>query len=201
MSQMLDEHLVLRGKRTRARLALQIAAVIGDGPAAAERAAPWAAACELLHNGTLILDDIQDGDIERRSAPSLWYRWGVPQAINAGAYLLVTPYRIIADHRINAEIRAKLVTLLAECAERIACGQSHELALVNRAVPPSWDDYCAVALAKTAALFAAPVEGAALLVGAAPQPGGVPRGSGAPVCLDFGGPRGPDSGSGRRDAT
>ena len=169
MSQMLDEHLALRGKRMRARLALQVAAAMGDGRDSIERAAPWAAACELLHNGTLILDDIQDGDIERRGGPSLWSRWGVPQAINAGAYLLITPYRIIAAHRVSAELRAELATLLAVCAQRLACGQSHELALAKRAVPPSWDDYCAVALAKTAGLFAAPVEGAALLAGATPQ--------------------------------
>lgn len=47
-------------------------------------ALPAAAAVELLHNFSLIHDDIEDGDPLRRGRPTLWKVWGVPQAINAG---------------------------------------------------------------------------------------------------------------------
>jgi geranylgeranyl diphosphate synthase type I len=49
-----------------------------------QRALPAAAAVELTHNFTLIHDDIEDGDTERRHRSTLWKLWGVPQAINAG---------------------------------------------------------------------------------------------------------------------
>ncbi|MBI3733813.1 MAG: polyprenyl synthetase family protein, partial [Chloroflexi bacterium] len=49
-----------------------------------ESALPAAAAVEILHNFSLVHDDIQDGDRTRRHRPTLWALVGVPQAINAG---------------------------------------------------------------------------------------------------------------------
>ncbi len=49
-----------------------------------QRALPAAVAVELMHNFTLIHDDIEDGDVERRHRPTLWKLWGIPQAINTG---------------------------------------------------------------------------------------------------------------------
>src|SRR5260370_41094754 len=52
-------------------------------------ALPAAAAIELAHNFTLLHDDIQDGDVERRHSPTVWSLWGIPQAILVGDALLV----------------------------------------------------------------------------------------------------------------
>jgi geranylgeranyl diphosphate synthase type I len=52
-------------------------------------ALPAAAALELVHNFSLVHDDIQDGDRERRHRPTVWSLWGQPQAINAGDSLLI----------------------------------------------------------------------------------------------------------------
>jgi len=52
-------------------------------------ALPAAAALELAHNFSLVHDDIQDGDRERRHRPTVWSLWGQPQAINAGDSLLI----------------------------------------------------------------------------------------------------------------
>lgn len=49
-----------------------------------EQALPAAAAVELVHNFSLVHDDIEDGDEARRHRPTLWKLWGVPQAINTG---------------------------------------------------------------------------------------------------------------------
>lgn len=49
-----------------------------------QRALPAAAAVELAHNFTLLHDDIEDGDTERRHRATVWTLWGVPQAINTG---------------------------------------------------------------------------------------------------------------------
>src|SRR3990172_5696260 len=51
-------------------------------------ALPAAAAVELVHNFSLVHDDIQDRDVERRHRPSVWAVWGEAQAINAGDALL-----------------------------------------------------------------------------------------------------------------
>ncbi|HLZ24989.1 MAG TPA: polyprenyl synthetase family protein [Ktedonobacterales bacterium] len=48
------------------------------------RAIPAAVCVELIHNFSLVHDDIEDGDEERRHRPTLWKLWGVPQAINTG---------------------------------------------------------------------------------------------------------------------
>src|SRR5687767_11384745 len=73
------EHVATGGKRLRARLALAAADALG---ARAGDAVGWAAACELLHNATLLHDDIEDGDRARRGQPTAWVRHGVAQAIN-----------------------------------------------------------------------------------------------------------------------
>ena len=49
-----------------------------------DAALPGAAAVELGHNFSLVHDDIEDADIERRHRPTLWAIWGIPLAINAG---------------------------------------------------------------------------------------------------------------------
>src|SRR5579885_513482 len=51
-------------------------------------ALPAAASIELAHNFTLLHDDIEDGDVERRHRPTVWSVWGIPQAICAGDALL-----------------------------------------------------------------------------------------------------------------
>jgi geranylgeranyl diphosphate synthase type I len=52
--------------------------------AIAQRSVPAAVAVELVHNFSLVHDDIEDGDEERRHRPTLWKLWGMPQAINTG---------------------------------------------------------------------------------------------------------------------
>jgi geranylgeranyl diphosphate synthase type I len=84
------------GKRMRPLLGLlAYASIAGDY----RRALPGAAAVELGHNFSLVHDDIEDGDRERRHRPALWSRYGVPQAINAGD-LLFSLSRV-ALHRLT----------------------------------------------------------------------------------------------------
>ena len=155
---MVQEHLSTGGKRIRARLALSAAAAMGAPRA---RAVGWAAACELLHNATLIHDDIQDGDLIRRGQPTTWVRHGVPQAINAGDLLLMLPFLAVTfDAALEPAVQAGLSRGLAEHAARTVRGQSEEMDLLGGAhldrVP-----YLRAVRGKTGGLFALPVEGAA----------------------------------------
>lgn len=69
------------GKRIRPLLCLLACEAVGGNPV---EALPAAAAIEILHNFSLVHDDIEDGDETRRHRPTLWALWGVPQAINVG---------------------------------------------------------------------------------------------------------------------
>src|SRR5205823_13118192 len=69
------------GKRLRPVLCTLVYEAITGDPSAA---LPAAAAIELVHNFTLIHDDIEDQDPARHHRPTVWSVWGVPQAINAG---------------------------------------------------------------------------------------------------------------------
>ncbi|MFQ5815746.1 MAG: polyprenyl synthetase family protein [Candidatus Hydrothermarchaeaceae archaeon] len=70
-----------RGKRLRPTLCLL---TYNSLSGVYDKALPAAAAVELIHNFSLIHDDIQDMDEERRHKPTVWKLWGVPQAINVG---------------------------------------------------------------------------------------------------------------------
>jgi geranylgeranyl diphosphate synthase type I len=162
-ARMVHEHLGTGGKRLRARLALASCQALGGRP---EDAIDWAAAVELLHNASLVHDDIQDGDRTRRGQPALWARYGAAQAINTGDLLLMLPFRALGHY--PAETQVALVQILAEYAESTARGQIRELSLTASA-DKGWGDYFAAVSGKTGTLFALPVRGAAELAGLAPD--------------------------------
>src|SRR6266567_3001954 len=91
-----------------------------------ERALPAAAAVELTHNFTLIHDDIEDGDTERRHRPTLWSIWGIPQAINTGdglfALARLTLWDIL-EKGVDGHIAARLGRILDHACLVLAEGQ------------------------------------------------------------------------------
>ena len=74
------------GKLSRPTLCLLVCEAVGGDW---HSALPAAAAVELIHNFSLIHDDIQDGSLERRNRPTVWKLWGGAQAINAGDAMYV----------------------------------------------------------------------------------------------------------------
>ncbi len=157
------EHLDAGGKRLRSRLALDAAAALG---ADLETAVGWACVCELLHNASLIHDDVQDGDSKRRGRPSVWAAHGVPQAINAGDLLLMLTYRAAVELPVDAAMRCRLIDILAHESAEAARGQAAEIALVPvRPLSLLFEAWRAVASRKTGGFFALPVRGAAVLSG------------------------------------
>jgi geranylgeranyl diphosphate synthase type I len=160
-----QEHLYTGGKRLRARLALSsIEALGGDG----RGAVAWAAACELLHNATLVHDDLQDHDAVRRGHFAVWVRHGQAQAINAGDLLLMLPFIALEHLAVEPALRWHLARAIARRAEQTVRGQSLEMCLLHGG---RWDreSYADAATGKTSALMALPVHGAALLAGRSPE--------------------------------
>jgi geranylgeranyl diphosphate synthase, type I len=151
------------GKRMRPLLGLlAYASITGEF----ERALPGAAAVELGHNFSLVHDDIEDDDAERRGRPTLWKLHGVPQAINTGD-MLFTLSRI-ALHRLtdlgfsDAKV-LRLMRLYDETCLALCEGQYLDIWAAEQDTMMSVELYLDMIGRKTAALIAASIEAGALL--------------------------------------
>jgi geranylgeranyl diphosphate synthase type I len=159
----LDREGAPSGKRIRPLLGLlAYASIAGDHVAAL----PGAAAVELGHNFSLVHDDIEDGDAERRHRPTLWALHGVPQAINAGDMLFSLSR--IALHRLTelgfSDSKVlRLMRLYDETCVALCEGQYIDIATSESDDLMSVDLYFNMIGRKTAALIAAAIEAGALL--------------------------------------
>lgn len=161
LAPLVAEHLATGGKFLRARLALTASSALG-APAAGALA--WATACELMHNATLVHDDLQDGDTTRRGAPTIWAKYGAAQAINVGDLLLMAPYRAVLEAQLPEATSAALCRALVEAIMRVVEGQAAECAMTAAGTGDA-ASYRAMVAGKTSALFVLPVHGAALVAG------------------------------------
>ncbi|NOZ23592.1 MAG: polyprenyl synthetase family protein [Planctomycetes bacterium] len=106
LSEMIWYHLETGGKRVRPALCLLTCEALGGK---ADGAMHFALAIEILHNMFLVHDDIEDGDEVRRDRPAVWVKYGVPNAVNAGDYLLAKAQEIILRSAVDAETKLKLL--------------------------------------------------------------------------------------------
>jgi geranylgeranyl diphosphate synthase, type I len=151
------------GKRMRPLLGLlAYASITGEY----EPALPGAAAVELGHNFSLVHDDIEDGDVERRHRPTLWAKHGIPQAINTGDMLFslsrVALHRLtdlgFSDARVLRLMRLYDTTCVALCE-----GQYIDIWTSEHDETMSVELYFDMIGRKTAALISASIEAGALL--------------------------------------
>ena len=173
MYDMLAYHLGLdgtngsSGKRIRPLLGLLVIRALGRDY---RRALAGAAAVELGHNFSLVHDDIQDGDRERRHRATLWARYGVAQAINAGDALFALSR--LALYRLSAEENdpeapeprqvLELMRIYDQTCLSLCEGQFLDISFEAR-LDVTVDEYLQMIELKTAALMAAGVEAAAML--------------------------------------
>lgn len=160
-----QETKAAQGKRLRPAIALLSCAAVGGDP---QTAAPLAAAVELLHQFTLIHDDIQDESPTRRHRPTVWTLWGVGQAINAGDALFAAAH--VALYRLReVGVVADLALRLADAYDRmtieIVRGQVLDLGFEGRDdVTPA--AYLEMIAGKTSAIVEFSAWAGALLGGA-----------------------------------
>ncbi len=152
-----------RGKRIRPLLGLlAYRSITGEH----ERALPGAAAVELGHNFSLVHDDIEDRDVERRHRAALWTVYGIPQAINTGDTLFtlsrIALHRLTALGFSDARVLA-LMRLYDETCLALSEGQFMDIWTAENDVPMSVDFYFDMIGRKTAALIAASVQAGAML--------------------------------------
>ena len=160
---MLDYHFEKPGKFLRGRLAAAIGSALGVDK---EDALWWGACIEMLHNSTLIHDDLQDGDTHRRGQLSVWQKFGMADAINAGNILLLSAPQCIDEIESSTELKLKLKQLYSRDASKVVCGQSFEFYINEFKNPQKLrSHYERCIQGKTATLFSSVAEGMALLAG------------------------------------
>jgi len=118
---------------------------------------PAAAAVELIHNFSLIHDDIQDSSYKRHHRPALWKVWGESQAINAGDIMFALAFSILLKLRNNGITESKIVSavrFLSKACEKLCEGQYLDIAYQSRG-EVTIEDYLDMITKKTAALMAA----------------------------------------------
>lgn len=130
-----------------------------------KQALPAAAALELLHNFTLVHDDIEDGDTERRGIPTVWHVWGLPQGVNTGDAMHVLARLAILkleEKGVSSDKVLCSARLLDETCLSLCEGQCMDISFEDR-LDISIDDYLKMINGKTAALFACSLKIGALL--------------------------------------
>lgn len=140
-----------QGKRIRPLLVLLTCGAAGGDWTTA---LPGAAAVELVHNFSLIHDDIQDGSPLRHGRDTVWTKWGVAQAINAGDAMYTMAYSALSRlyATVSPEILPRAYEILEQACLDLTRGQYLDLAY-EKQDHLSVDDYWPMVEGKTAALL------------------------------------------------
>lgn len=130
-----------------------------------QKALPAAAALEFTHNFSLIHDDIQDGDTERRHQPTVWALWGQPKALVAGDLMHSLSYKValdLTDRGVSNQKALRSSSLLVESSLSMIEGQCLDLAFEG-VLDIGLEEYLRMIRLKTGALIACSLEVGALL--------------------------------------
>jgi geranylgeranyl diphosphate synthase type I len=170
------------GKMLRPLLCLAACAGYGE----ASRAVGVAAALELLHAFSLVHDDIEDGDRERRHRPTVWARFGVPLAINAGDMLFAMAHRALYQGLEDLDgPQASLGRhIFSETCMQLMEGQHLDLEFEQRA-QVSLEEYVTMVRGKTGAVMGAALSLGALCGGADSDQVAMLRAAGVELGLAF----------------
>jgi len=140
------------GKRLRPYLTVKACEAVGGR---AEDAVPFAAAVELLHNFTLVHDDVMDHDDLRRGKPTVHKVYGMPLAILAGDLLFAKVYDVALKNRppgMPPERLIECIDKITEATMTLCQGQALDISFPC-ASDVSVNDYIEMVGAKTSALF------------------------------------------------
>ncbi len=154
------------GKGVRSALVLLTAEAAGGHPSAASAAVPAAVAIGLVHEFSLLHDDVMDGDETRRHRPTAWTVFGIGAAILAGDALLALGHQVLAESA--NPIAQETVSSLSKAVLGLIDGQIADLAFETRD-DVSLPEVLRMAQMKTSTLFGAACALGAGFGGAGPQ--------------------------------
>jgi geranylgeranyl diphosphate synthase type I len=150
------------GKRLRPSALLLAAEAVGGKP---ENVLPAAVAIELIHNFTLIHDDIMDEADLRRGLTTVHRKWGVPRAIIAGDALYSKAFEILSCTKSESHQLVESLELMSKTCTDICEGQWMDMNFQTRKDVKE-EEYMRMVEKKTAVLFATAVKIGATLSGA-----------------------------------
>jgi len=144
-------HLIVHGgKRLRPYMVIKSCQILGGIPSQAMHAA---SAVEMVHNFSLVHDDIMDNDEMRHGVPTTHKKFGMPLAILAGDVLFSKAYQIISDAKYDTKKTSQLVSRLAKACVDICEGQWLDVSMGESKIIPTENEYITMIEKKTAALF------------------------------------------------
>lgn len=154
-----------QGKRIRPLMVLLSAGAAG---ADWRCALPSASAVELLHNFSLIHDDIEDGSPLRRGQETVWKKWGIPLAINAGDAMFTLSFAALErlSETVSPAAALRSMQVLAQTSLHLTCGQHLDISS-ERGRMIDMDAYWSMIAGKTAALLSACMRLGAIAAGEA----------------------------------
>ena len=151
------------GKRLRATLPWLVSKAVGDSHTGL---LDIGAAIEIVHNFTLVHDDIMDDDDTRRGLNAVHIEYGLPTAINAGDAMLAIAFeRLVAAKGLESKDVAPMVNRLAWMVRRVSEGQQLDIEFEDR-IAVSEEDYFEMIEGKTAVMFLTCAEVGARMAGA-----------------------------------
>jgi geranylgeranyl diphosphate synthase type I len=154
--------MVTGGKRIRPALTIVAAQIFGGS---LSDALPGAVAVELIHNFSLVHDEIQDQDEVRHGRPTAYTVWGPGQAINLGDFLYARAIRALTAGPGDHGRRMRALDVLIRAVEGMIGGQWRDIAFEARDTV-SVDEYLEMVKGKTGVLLGAAIEMGAILGGA-----------------------------------
>jgi geranylgeranyl diphosphate synthase, type I len=159
----LDDDPINQGKRIRPVLMLLCTEGSGGDW---NTALPAAVAIELIHNFSLIHDDIEDNGLTRRSKESVWKKWGLAKGLNAGDAMLISAFMAINRlwKLVSQEKVIETIDLLSSTCFELTAGQQLDIDFESRE-NVSINEYYAMVTGKTSALLACSTQIGALLGG------------------------------------
>lgn len=145
------------GKMMRPVLALLAAGAVGT---VNESTFHYAAATELLHNATLLHDDVVDGATERRGMPTVYKLIDAPAAVLIGDFWLVRCLKLVLSAQVEPQ---RVLTLFSDTLGHLAEGELLQMEKAAHA-DTTEEDYLRIIYGKTASLFVSTVTSAAISV-------------------------------------
>lgn len=144
-------HLIASGgKRLRPYLVMKSCEMLGGKTRDAVSAA---SAVEMIHNFTLVHDDIMDNDEMRHGVTTVHKKFGIPIAILAGDVLFSKAYQVVSSTRLPSDSVIKLVSRLGKSCVDVCEGQLMDIRMAKSEEIPSQLQYIKMIEKKTAALF------------------------------------------------
>ena len=153
------------GKKLRSLLMFLACSSVGGNPRNIRK---FSVIPELIHNGSLIADDIEDGSLKRRGLPALHLTYGPDVAINLGSMLYYLPLRVIKTSSLSPDVRLALYEMLNSEILKLHLGQGTDIFWHKTIKPVSEKLYFAMCANKTGTLLRISARLGATLGGAKP---------------------------------